>query len=92
MLHVKSDLNVLIRFYISRFDYEKIGSTKIGRGLVGAGGELGLRPCGSRCALAARAARSQLALHARDAHSRLAHAHSFCKKYMNSYMITAKNI
>ncbi len=30
-----------------------------GRGLVGAGGELGLRPRGSRCALAACAARSR---------------------------------
>jgi hypothetical protein len=48
----------------------RIGSTKIGRGLVGAGGELGLCSRGSRCALAA------FILH--------------CKKYMNSYMITAK--
>ena len=43
----------------SIIDDYRIGSTKIGRGLVGAGGELGLRPRGLRCALAARAARSR---------------------------------
>ena len=61
-------------------DY-RIRSTKIGRSLVGAGGELGLRPRSSRCMLAARARRSR-ALAAFILH---------CKKYMNSYMITAKN-
>ncbi len=35
-----------------------------GRGLVGAGDELGIRPRGSRCALAACAAHSQLVLRA----------------------------
>ncbi len=72
-----------------------------GRSLVGAGGELGLCPRGSRCALTAHAARSRHALRARGMRSRLARAHSFyfslqkiyefihdnCKKYMNSYII-----
>jgi hypothetical protein len=73
-------------------DY-RIGSTKIGRGLVGAGGELGLCPRSSRCALAALAARSRRALAActRGAHA-LAALILHYKKYMNSYMITVKII
>ena len=42
--------------------YPNVGAA--GCGLVGAGGVLGLRPRGSRCALAARASPSQLALRA----------------------------
>ncbi len=98
--HIKLDLccmwnwlwMFLIWFYISRFDYmNRIGSTKIGRGLVGAGGELRLRPCSSRCALAARAVRLRRMLAAR-AHSQLLpkiyeFVHDNCKKYMNSYII-----
>jgi hypothetical protein len=52
------------------------------RGLVGAGGELGLCPLGLRCALKAHARGSQV-LAAFILHG---------KKYTNSYMITAKNI
>ncbi len=64
-----------------------------GRGLVGAGGELGLRPRGSHCALAACTARLRHALAARARGlPALAAFILHCKKYMNSYMITAKNI
>jgi hypothetical protein len=76
-------------------DY-RIGSTKIGRGLVGAGGELGLCPRGLRCALAARTARLRRALAAR-ARLQLLHKiyefiHGNCKNIyefihnMNSYL------
>ncbi len=71
-------------------DY-RIGSTKIGRGLVGAGGELRLRPRGSRWALAACAARLRRALVARARSQLLLKIYEFihdnCKKYMNSYII-----
>jgi hypothetical protein len=90
MLHVKSDLNVLIQFYISRFDYRQIGSD-----LQRLGAAWLWQEVSSGFALAARAACSQLVLRARGARSRLARAHSFyfaLQKYMNSYMITAKNI
>jgi hypothetical protein len=87
MLHVKLDLNVLIRFYVSRFNYMTIGSDLQRSGAAWLGQEVSLG-----FALAARAVRLQLALPARGARSRLACACSFCKKYMNSYMITAKNI
>jgi hypothetical protein len=53
-----------------------------GRGLVGAGGELGLRPRGLRCALAVRAHGSRVVT------AFILH----CKKYMNLYMTTAKNL
>ncbi len=73
-----------------------------GRGLVGAGGELGLCPWGSCCVLTACAALLQLVLRTSGMHCTLA-AHAcrlralaalilHCKKYMISYMITAKNI
>jgi hypothetical protein len=87
MLHVKSDLNVLIRFYISRFNYMTIGLDLQRSGTAWSGQEVSLG-----FALAARAVHSQLALNACGARSLLARACSFCKKYMNSYMITAKNI
>jgi hypothetical protein len=90
MLHVKLDLNVLIRFYISRFDYRQIGSDLQRSGTAWLGQEVS-----SGFALAARAARSQLALQACGACSQLARARSFyfaLQKYMNSYMRTAKNI
>ncbi len=87
MLHVKSDLDVLIRFYISRFKFRWIGSDLQRLGAAWSGQEVS-----SGFALAACTARSQLALRARGARSRLTCARSFCQKYMNSYMITAKNI
>ncbi len=77
MLHVKLDLDVLIRFYISRFKFRWIGSDLQRSGAAWSG---------------AWASPSRLALRARSARSRLARARSFCQKYMNSYMITAKNI
>ncbi len=87
MLHVKSDLNVLIRFYLSRFNYRWIGSDLQRSGAAWSGQEVSLG-----FALVARTARLQLALLARGTRSRLMRAHSFCKNYMNSYMITAKNV
>jgi hypothetical protein len=96
MLHVKLDLNVLIWFYVSRFDYMTIGSDLQRLGMASSGQEVSLG-----FALVARAARSQLMLRARGARSRLARAYSFYfalqkinefihdnyKKYINSYMI-----
>ncbi len=79
----------------------RIGSTKIGHGLVGGRrwawallSRLALRARSSRCALAARAARSRCALAGR-ARSQLIFCtakiyefiHDNCKKYMNSYII-----
>jgi hypothetical protein len=58
----------------------------MGRDLVGAGGEPGLRPCGLHCMLSACAARSRHALAAR-AHSQLLRKiyefiHDNSKKYI----------
>ncbi len=96
MLHVKLDLNVLIRFYISRFDYRWIGSDLQRSGAAWLGQEVS-----SGVTLATRAARLQLALRARGTRLWLARACSFyfalqkiyefihdnCKKYMNSCII-----
>jgi hypothetical protein len=59
MLHVKLDLNVLIRFYISRFDYMTIGLDLQRSGAAWSGQDVSLG-----FTLAARAARSQLTLRA----------------------------
>ena len=85
MLHVKSDLDVLIRFYISRFEFRWIGSDLQRSGVAWSGQEVS-----SGFALAARAARSRPAL-AACARSQLLpkiyeFIHNNCKKYMNSYM------
>jgi hypothetical protein len=88
MLHVKSDLDVLIRFYISRFEFRWIGSDLQRSGAAWSGA----RALPSQLTLRAHSLRCTLAARARGARSRLARARSFCQKYMNSYMITAKNI
>ncbi len=81
MLHVKLDLDVLIRFYISRFEFRWL-TDRIYKDRAQPG----------RGRRWARASPLRLTLRARGARSRLACACSFCQKYMNSYMITAKNI
>ncbi len=86
MLHVKLDLNVLIRFYISRFDYRWIGSDLQRSGAAWSGQEVS-----SGFALATRAAHSRRVLAARARLQLLQEIYEFihdkCKKYMNSYMI-----
>ena len=84
MLHVKLDLNVLIQFYISRFDYRWIGSDLQRSGQS----RRWAWAFPSQLALRARSLRCALVVHARGLRVLAASA----KKYMNSYMITAKNI
>jgi hypothetical protein len=86
ILHVKSDLDVLIQFYIYRFKFRWIGSDLQRSGTVWSSGarasplRLALRACSLRCTLAARA-RSQLLPKIYE------FIHDNCKKYMNSYII-----
>jgi hypothetical protein len=60
-----------------------------GCGLVGAGGVLGLRPRGSRCALAAGASPSRLALRARGLFYEFVSTNLY-KKCTNSYIYHIK--
>jgi hypothetical protein len=89
MLHVKSDLNVLIRLYISRFDYRRIGLDLQRLGAAWSGQEVSLG-----FALVASAAHLQRTLAGRARLQLLfctakmyEFIHDNCKIYMNSYMI-----